>query len=75
LPTKKAKEAFETSNLILSLETECENLRSHLKNSVPESEFLHEKKQYVAVIDNLIEENMHLRQIIGEYEQHCRGFP
>lgn len=69
------------------LESECQRLRSHLAQSVPESEakkiknkteiiqiqFMREKEQYTAIINKLVEENMHLRSVIGQFEQRRKG--
>jgi hypothetical protein len=48
-------------------------LRHHLAQSVPEADFLREKNQYLVIIDRLLEENMGLRRLLGEYEQRRKG--
>uniref|UniRef100_A0A915LDH8 Fibronectin type-III domain-containing protein n=1 Tax=Meloidogyne javanica TaxID=6303 RepID=A0A915LDH8_MELJA len=60
--------ASETRKLTEKLENECQRLRVHLAQSVPETEFLKEKDQYLTIINRLIDENMHLRQVVGKFE-------
>ncbi|KAL7070107.1 hypothetical protein ACQ4LE_010340 [Meloidogyne hapla] len=69
LEDKKVVEAAETRKLTERLENECQRLRIHLAQSVPETEFLKEKDQYLTIINRLIDENMHLRQVVGKFEQ------
>nr|CAD2124811.1 unnamed protein product [Meloidogyne enterolobii] len=68
LEDKKIVEASETRKLTEKLENECQRLRVHLAQSVPETEFLKEKDQYLTIINRLIDENMHLRQVVGKFE-------
>jgi len=70
---KSVAQAAEARKQLDRLEGECQRLRAHLAQSVPETEFLREKDQYLAIINRLVEENMHLRQVIGEFEQRRRG--
>lgn len=70
---KNGAKILEMRRLVSELETECQRLRELLRKSIPESEFFHEKGQYLAVIDKLVEENMQMRQIIGDYEQRRMG--
>jgi hypothetical protein len=70
---KNVVQATESRKQLDKMEGECQRLRTHLAQSVPEAEFLREKDQYLAIINRLVEENMHLRQVIGEFEQRRRG--
>jgi hypothetical protein len=70
---KSVVQASETRKQLDRLEVECQRLRAHLAQSVPEQEFLREKDQYLAIINRLVDENMHLRQVIGQFEHRRRG--
>lgn len=72
LENKNVVQATEARKLAEKLELECQRLRTHLAQSVPEAEFLREKDQYLGIINRLVEENMQLRQTIGEFEQRRR---
>lgn len=41
--------------------------------SIPESEYFHEKQQYAQIIDQLTEENMVMRRIIGRLKSDQEG--
>ena len=69
---KSVVQASETRKQLDRLEVECQRLRAHLAQSVPEQEFLREKDQYLAIINRLVDENMHLRQVIGQFEHRRR---
>uniref|UniRef100_A0A1I7SHT9 PH domain-containing protein n=1 Tax=Bursaphelenchus xylophilus TaxID=6326 RepID=A0A1I7SHT9_BURXY len=68
LSDRNVAKAAETRQRMEKLEAECARLKRHLNESVPESEFLREKDQYMDIIANLTEENMQMRQIIGKYQ-------
>ncbi|KAI1725414.1 hypothetical protein DdX_02072 [Ditylenchus destructor] len=72
LSDRNVAKAAESRHLVEKLEAECNRLRNHLSQSIPEGEFLREKHQYMEIIDRLTEENMDLRRIIGEYEKQQR---
>ncbi|KAI1731908.1 hypothetical protein Ddc_00752 [Ditylenchus destructor] len=72
LSDRNVAKAAESRHLVEKLEVECNRLRNHLSQSIPEGEFLREKHQYMEIIDRLTEENMDLRRIIGEYEKQQR---
>jgi 3-methyladenine DNA glycosylase Tag len=73
LNDRNVVKASENAQQLERLEAECTRLKRFLSKSVPESEFLREKQQYIDIIAQLTEENMAMRKIIGEYEQQEQG--
>lgn len=65
--------AAETRNQLDQLQLECVRLKKHLEKSVPESEFIKEKNQYMEIIAQLIDENVVMRKMLGELKNGQLG--
>lgn len=65
--------AAETRDHLDQLTAECARLRRHLSNSIPKTEFLYEKHQYMDVIGQLTDENIEMRRIIGQLKGNQKG--
>ncbi|KAI6200956.1 hypothetical protein M3Y96_00789800 [Aphelenchoides besseyi] len=70
---REVVKAVDSRRQIEKLELECARLRKHLSESIPETEYFREKQQYIEIINQLTEENIEMRKIIGDFEDEQRA--